>query len=124
MDTAQLSFDITVTVQSNTSAVAETLHLGPTEPFSSTLDARVNVQLLGDLSTYKSMPDFSSYYLMIPSPTGALTAWVLTNESNGNIYMKHRLATRRAYQHLLEVLHGNLSAYVLNSPYAHAATAT
>ena len=98
VDTAQLSFDITVTVQSSTSAVAETLHLGPTEPFSSTLDAQVNVQLLGDLSSYKSMPDFSSYYLMIPSPTGALTAWVLTNGSNGNTNEKHRLATKRAYQ--------------------------
>ncbi len=73
VDTAQLSFDIVVTVQSNTSATAEALHLGPTEPFSSTLDGQVNVQLLGDLSTYKSMPDFSSYYLMIPSPTGVLT---------------------------------------------------
>ncbi len=75
VDTAQLSFDIVVTVQSNTSATAEALHLGPTEPFSSTLDGQVNVQLLGDLSTYKSMPDFSSYYLMIPSPTGVLTLY-------------------------------------------------
>ena len=30
------------------------------------------MQLLGDLTSYNSMPDFSSYYLMIPSPTGEL----------------------------------------------------
>lgn len=48
------------------------LHLGPTEPFSSTNDGSITVQLLGDLTSYNSMPDFSSYYLMIPSPTGKL----------------------------------------------------
>ena len=79
VDTAQLSFDIYVDVQSNTSAATDTLHLGPTEPFSSTLDGQVNAQLLGDLSTYKSMPDFSSYYLMIPSPTGVPTDCVPTD---------------------------------------------
>jgi hypothetical protein len=72
VDTAQLAFNIYVNIQSNASTVSTTLHLGPTEPFSSTNDGSVTVQLLGDLTSYNSMPDFSSYYLMIPSPTGKL----------------------------------------------------
>ena len=84
MDTAQLAFDIVVSIQSNTSASAEILHLGPTEPFSSTPDGQVNVQLLGDLSSYNSMPDFSSYYLMIPSPSGVLTGSFLTDGEGPN----------------------------------------
>lgn len=72
VDTAQLSFDISVNIQSNASTTNTTLHLGPTEPFSSTNDGSITVQLLGDLTSYNSMPDFSSYYLMIPSPTGKL----------------------------------------------------
>ena len=71
MDAARLAFDIYVTVQSNASSAVQTLHLGPTEPFSATPDAAVSAQLLGDLSSYTSMPDFSSFYLMIPSPAGA-----------------------------------------------------
>lgn len=71
VDTARLAFDIYVTVQSNASTATQTLHLGPTEPFSITLDAQVAAQLLGDLASYTAMPDFSSYYLMIPTPTGA-----------------------------------------------------
>ena len=71
VDAARLAFDIYVTVQSNASLGMQTLHLGPTEPFSATPDAMVSAQLLGDLSSYNSMPDFSSYYLMIPSPAGA-----------------------------------------------------
>ena len=71
MDAAQLAFDIYVTVQSNASSGAQALHLGPTEPFATTPDAMVSAQLLGDLSSYDSMPDFSSYFLMIPSPAGA-----------------------------------------------------
>lgn len=72
MDTARLTFNINIVIQSNASNTPQNLHLGPTEPFSATLDAQVTAQLLGDLSSYNSMPDFSSYYLMIPTPTGAL----------------------------------------------------
>ena len=71
VDAARLAFDIYVTVQSNASSGAQALHLGPTEPFSATPGALVTGQLLGDLSSYNSMPDFSSFYLMIPSPAGA-----------------------------------------------------
>lgn len=72
VDTAQLAFDISVNIQSNASTNNTMLHLGPTEPFSSTDDGSITVQLLGDLASYNSMPDFSSFYLMIPSPTGKL----------------------------------------------------
>ncbi len=71
VDAARLAFDIYVTVQSNASSAVQALHLGPTEPFSATPDAMVSAQLLGDLSSYSAMPDFSSFYLMIPSPAGA-----------------------------------------------------
>ena len=71
VDAPRLAFDIYVTVQSNASAAVQALHLGPTEPFSATPDAMLSAQLLGDLSSYASMPDFSAFYLMIPSPAGA-----------------------------------------------------
>ncbi|CAK0755627.1 hypothetical protein CVIRNUC_002389 [Coccomyxa viridis] len=82
VDAARLAFDIYVTVQSNASSAVQALHLGPTEPFSATPDAMVSAQLLGDLSSYSAMPDFSSFYLMIPSPAGMTPQQVLQSNTD------------------------------------------
>lgn len=70
MDPAQLDFNITISIQSANSSVTQTLYMNPATPFVVNTAGTVAAQLLGDLMSYKSMPDFSSYYLMIPSPSG------------------------------------------------------
>lgn len=74
MDPARLAFDIQVSIQSANTSVTQILHLNPTQPFLVNDVGTVTAKLLGDLATYQSMPDFSSNYLMIPSPVGLFLA--------------------------------------------------
>lgn len=70
VDPARLDFNIDISIQSANTSVTQTLSLNPTQPFVANDAGTVAAKLLGDLATYQSMPDFSSYYLMIPSPAG------------------------------------------------------
>lgn len=52
-------------------AGSQALALSPGAPFAVSDDGTVAVQLLGDLTSYTAMPDFSSSLLMIPQGPGA-----------------------------------------------------
>ncbi len=67
---ASLQFDIQINIASSNSSITQTLHLNPSSPMAVNNLGTVTAQLLGDLASYSSYPDFSSYYLMIPSPAG------------------------------------------------------
>lgn len=67
---ASLQFDIQIAIASSNASITQTLHLNPSSPMVVNNAGTVTAQLLGDLASYASYPDFSSYYLMIPSPAG------------------------------------------------------
>ena len=80
VDPARLDFNIDISIQSANTSVTQTLSLNPTQPFVANDAGTVAAKLLGDLATYQSMPDFSSYYLMIPSPAGLQTSHLFHQE--------------------------------------------
>jgi hypothetical protein len=76
----QLDFGLNVTVTvggsgsggtggSNTTA---TLALSPAVPVAASPTAGAAARLLGDLVSYRAMPDFGGHVLMVPFPPGEL----------------------------------------------------
>jgi hypothetical protein len=70
LGTAELQFGIQVAIASANDTITQTLLLDPDNPFAVNDEGTVTAQLLGDLAGYSTMPDFSSFLLMVPSPTG------------------------------------------------------
>ena len=68
--TAGLQFGIQVAIASANDTITQTLQLNPANPFAVNNEGTVTAQLLGDLAGYSALPDFSSFLLMVPSPTG------------------------------------------------------
>jgi hypothetical protein len=82
VSTSQLDFQIQINIQSTNSSITQTLLLDPAQPFVVNDDGSVAAQLLGDLMSYTSMPDFSSYILMIPSPAGNIPRCIPSSDEN------------------------------------------
>lgn len=73
---SELDFAITISITSTTNAtnasvITESLQLDPSDPYVLDDANLVSAELLGDLLTYDALEVFTSYYLMIPSPTGS-----------------------------------------------------
>ena len=82
---ASLQFDIQISIASSNSSITQTLHLNPSSPLVVNNVGTVTAQLLGDLASYSSYPDFSSYYLMVPSPAGMCGVWAWSLSTSGPV---------------------------------------